>query len=211
MTRAGSGSVDVTQRTVDRGHHHETCDQGSRPPAPAHGRTTRSFRIATPLTAAWLPPSSEVFSHSPSRGTADGHCVSFATRQASPPPRSSGRRSRRRSLRRVSSCCSASPEAAASHWVDQEVRWWRENRSHDTVLIVLTDGELGWDEARGDFEASAGGPARPPRLVSARAAVGRSALGERRAGRVDAQPALSGQRRRGRGTNARLAEGRADR
>ena len=49
----------------------------------------------------------------------------------------------------------ASPEAAASHWVDQEVRWWRENRSHDTALIALTDGEFGWDEARGDFDPEA--------------------------------------------------------
>ncbi len=48
----------------------------------------------------------------------------------------------------------ASPEAAASRWVDQEVRWWRENRGHDTVLIVLTDGELDWDDDRGDFTAA---------------------------------------------------------
>jgi MTH538 TIR-like domain (DUF1863) len=48
----------------------------------------------------------------------------------------------------------ASPEAAASHWVDQEVRWWRANRSHDTVLIALTGGELRWDEGRGDFDAT---------------------------------------------------------
>ena len=53
----------------------------------------------------------------------------------------------------------ASPEAAASHWVDQEVRWWREHRSYETVLIALTVGELGWDEARGDFDAT---PAVPP-------------------------------------------------
>jgi WD40 repeat protein len=55
----------------------------------------------------------------------------------------------------------ASPEAAASHWVDQEVRWWRENRGHETVLIVLTEGELGWDEARGDFDETS---AIPPGL-----------------------------------------------
>ena len=54
-----------------------------------------------------------------------------------------------------------SPEAAASDWVDKEVRWWRENRSHDTVLIVLTDGELGWDEVSGGFDATA---AIPPGL-----------------------------------------------
>jgi len=49
----------------------------------------------------------------------------------------------------------ASHEAAVSRWVDQEVRWWREHRSHETVLIALTDGELGWDDARGDFDAAA--------------------------------------------------------
>ena len=49
----------------------------------------------------------------------------------------------------------ASPEAAASRWVDQEVRWWREHRSHETVLIALTDGELRWDDDRGDFDAAA--------------------------------------------------------
>ena len=49
----------------------------------------------------------------------------------------------------------ASPESAASHWVDQEVRWWREHRSSETVLIALTSGELHWDEAGGDFDADA--------------------------------------------------------
>ena len=55
----------------------------------------------------------------------------------------------------------ASPEAAASHWVDKEVRWWRAHRTHDSVLIVLTDGELRWDPDSGDFDASA---AIPPGL-----------------------------------------------
>lgn len=53
----------------------------------------------------------------------------------------------------------ASPEAADSPWVDQEVRWWRAHRSHQTVLIALTDGELDWDDERQDF--SAGGPVPP--------------------------------------------------
>ncbi len=55
----------------------------------------------------------------------------------------------------------ASPDAAGSRWVEEEVTWWRANRSHHTVLIALTDGELRWDEARGDF-----GPASavPPGL-----------------------------------------------
>jgi WD40 repeat protein len=55
----------------------------------------------------------------------------------------------------------ASPEAAASHWVDQEVRWWREHRGHDTVLIALTAGELRWDATRRDFDAAS---AIPPGL-----------------------------------------------
>jgi WD40 repeat protein len=46
----------------------------------------------------------------------------------------------------------ASPEAARSPWVDREVRWWRAHRSRDTVLIVLTDGQLVWDESIGDFD-----------------------------------------------------------
>jgi hypothetical protein len=49
----------------------------------------------------------------------------------------------------------ASPEAASSHWIDEEVRWWRAHRSHDTLLIVLTAGELGWDGAPGDFASDA--------------------------------------------------------
>ena len=52
----------------------------------------------------------------------------------------------------------ASPEAAASHWVEQEVRWWRAHRSHDTVLILLTDGELRWDDTRRDFDAASAIP-----------------------------------------------------
>jgi WD40 repeat protein len=47
----------------------------------------------------------------------------------------------------------ASPVAAASGWVEQEVRWWRAHRSRDTVLIVLTDGQLVWDNSIGDFDS----------------------------------------------------------
>jgi WD40 repeat protein len=46
----------------------------------------------------------------------------------------------------------ASPEAAGSPWVDREVRWWRVHRGRDTVLIVLTDGQLVWDGSIGDFD-----------------------------------------------------------
>ncbi|MEV6242103.1 TIR domain-containing protein [Lentzea sp. NPDC051838] len=35
----------------------------------------------------------------------------------------------------------ASPEAAASTWVNRELRWWLEHRSAQHVLVVLTSGE----------------------------------------------------------------------
>jgi hypothetical protein len=46
----------------------------------------------------------------------------------------------------------ASPEAAASQWVQREVDWWLQNRSADTLLIVLTDGFVAWDNGTGDFD-----------------------------------------------------------
>ncbi len=48
----------------------------------------------------------------------------------------------------------ASPTAAASKWVRREVEHWLAHRSPETLLIVLTDGEIGYDEARGDFDWS---------------------------------------------------------
>jgi hypothetical protein len=52
----------------------------------------------------------------------------------------------------------ASPEAAASRWVGQEIAFWLDHNSADTVLIALTDGELDWDEAAGDFHWSEATP-----------------------------------------------------
>lgn len=46
----------------------------------------------------------------------------------------------------------ASPEAARSRWVDREVAWWLEHRSVQHLLVVLTSGELVWDENTGDFD-----------------------------------------------------------
>src|SRR4051794_27616722 len=34
----------------------------------------------------------------------------------------------------------ASPEAARSRWVDREAVWWREHRSAESLLVVLTSG-----------------------------------------------------------------------
>jgi WD40 repeat protein len=48
----------------------------------------------------------------------------------------------------------ASPEAARSKWVAREVLWWLEHRNADHLLILVTDGELVWDDtaARPDFD-----------------------------------------------------------
>lgn len=48
----------------------------------------------------------------------------------------------------------ASPDAARSPWVDREVQWWLTNRSPQSLLIVLTSGELAWDEHESDFDWS---------------------------------------------------------
>jgi WD40 repeat protein len=46
----------------------------------------------------------------------------------------------------------ASPEAACSSYVGYEVALWRRERSPETLLIVLTAGELVWDDGTGDFD-----------------------------------------------------------
>lgn len=58
----------------------------------------------------------------------------------------------------------ASPEAAASHWVNKEVAYWLDHKSADTLLIALTDGDLAWDRAAGDF-ARGGAVPLPPALT----------------------------------------------
>jgi MTH538 TIR-like domain (DUF1863) len=52
----------------------------------------------------------------------------------------------------------ASPEAAASRWVGQEIAYWLDHNSADTLLIALTEGELDWDEAADDFRWSEATP-----------------------------------------------------
>ena len=46
----------------------------------------------------------------------------------------------------------ASPESAASPWVRKEIDWWLAHRSVDSMLILLTGGELAWNAAAGDFD-----------------------------------------------------------
>jgi hypothetical protein len=57
----------------------------------------------------------------------------------------------------------ASPDAAASHWVQQEVDWWLANRSPSKILILLTEGEIGWHSHTDDFDWSRT-TALPPNL-----------------------------------------------
>lgn len=46
----------------------------------------------------------------------------------------------------------ASPASAASRWVHQEVQWWLENRSAQTLILCLTAGDILWDAGAGDFD-----------------------------------------------------------
>lgn len=46
----------------------------------------------------------------------------------------------------------ASPRAAQSRWVGQEVSHWITTRGIDTLLIVLTEGKIDWDDAANDFD-----------------------------------------------------------
>jgi WD40 repeat protein len=46
----------------------------------------------------------------------------------------------------------ASPEAAGSKWVEKEAEHWVAAGKAESLLIVLTDGEIAWDEKTGDFD-----------------------------------------------------------
>lgn len=46
----------------------------------------------------------------------------------------------------------ASPEAANSKWVVREAEWWLTNKSADTLLIVVTEGDVQWNDAHKDFD-----------------------------------------------------------
>lgn len=49
----------------------------------------------------------------------------------------------------------ASPQAAQSPWVDREVSWWLANRSPRRLLLVVTDGDFGWDDQAQDVNWAA--------------------------------------------------------
>ncbi|MGY1620543.1 toll/interleukin-1 receptor domain-containing protein [Geodermatophilus sp. SYSU D00691] len=74
-----------------------------------------------------------------------------------------------------------SPAAAASTWVDREIRWWLEQRGADRLLLVLADGEIWWDDEADDFDRSRttalppalfGAYQHEPRWTDLRAAIG---------------------------------------
>jgi WD40 repeat protein len=46
----------------------------------------------------------------------------------------------------------ASRQAAQSKWVHREVAYWRTQRSANQLLIVLTDGDIVWNDSGGDFD-----------------------------------------------------------
>ena len=46
----------------------------------------------------------------------------------------------------------ASPDAAASVWCGREVEHWRAKHGSDGLLVLLTDGEIRWDEDANDFD-----------------------------------------------------------
>ncbi|MEG8182841.1 hypothetical protein GZH49_30705 [Nocardia terpenica] len=58
----------------------------------------------------------------------------------------------------------ASPESRASHWVDREIGWWLGHKSAETILLLVTDGVLAWNESDGDWDRDLS-TALPPRLT----------------------------------------------
>lgn len=46
----------------------------------------------------------------------------------------------------------ASPQSADSRWVHREVDYWLQTKSPNTILIVLTKGEIVWDRTIDDFD-----------------------------------------------------------
>ncbi|WP_437854497.1 TIR domain-containing protein [Sorangium sp. So ce363] len=48
----------------------------------------------------------------------------------------------------------ASPKAASSPWVGKELRWWLKNCDPSRIFVVLTYGEIVWDQEQSDFDWS---------------------------------------------------------
>lgn len=72
-----------------------------------------------------------------------------------------------------------SPSAARSRWVDAEVQRFLESHGQERVVVVLVDGEAGWDRERGRWAddtdavpAALGVLSSPPRVIDARRMAG---------------------------------------
>jgi WD40 repeat protein len=57
-----------------------------------------------------------------------------------------------------------SPKAAKSHWVNEEISYWLQRRTHERMLLVLADGQLHWDRSAQAF-APTTSDAAPPALT----------------------------------------------
>jgi WD40 repeat protein len=57
-----------------------------------------------------------------------------------------------------------SPRSAASHWVNEEVKYWLEQRGRAGLILVLAEGQLVWDTQHGRFDP-ARSTAAPPVLT----------------------------------------------
>ncbi|MCH9807154.1 MAG: TIR domain-containing protein [Alphaproteobacteria bacterium] len=60
----------------------------------------------------------------------------------------------------------ASRESAQSPWVDKEAAFWLANKPLGKLFLVLTDGDLSWDQSANDFQWSGASPL-PPSLRGA--------------------------------------------
>jgi WD40 repeat protein len=49
----------------------------------------------------------------------------------------------------------ASPESARSKWVRREIGYWRTHRTRETMFIVLTGGDIAWNDDASDFDWAA--------------------------------------------------------
>ncbi|MFT6436308.1 MAG: hypothetical protein ACJAVI_004374 [Candidatus Azotimanducaceae bacterium] len=46
----------------------------------------------------------------------------------------------------------ASSQASESHYCQKEVAYWLSNKSIDQFLLVITEGEVVWDQTASDFD-----------------------------------------------------------
>ncbi len=59
-----------------------------------------------------------------------------------------------------------SPEGARSEWLNREIRFFMQHRGAERILLVITDGDMAWDDRTGDFDRQHSS-AVPPALLGA--------------------------------------------